>query len=501
MAGMITGLKQATKRRFPRFAAFLRYFLKRKKRYAALFITVAHVVGALTSVRAIMETRTSQGAIAWAISLNTFPYFAVPAYWVFGRTKFEGYVNKRRSGSSSASPVVDDYIRRVRDRGLVAEAPEGELLEQLAKLPSTRGNDVELLIDGEEIFPSILEGIAAAESYVLIQFYIVRNDAIGREFQEALLAASARGVKVFFVYDEIGSHALPPSYFRKLRNAGADVVPFNTMQGLGNRFQVNFRNHRKMVVVDGRTAWIGGINIGDEYNGKHETLTPWRDTLVKVAGPSVQAIQVSFLEDWFWATNQLLDLDWEPRAAASGADMAVLCLASGPADMFDTCALFFLHLINSAKERIWIASPYFVPDEQSVSALKLAALRGVDVRVLIPDKSDNRMLDLSAWASAEPLIAAGVQIYRHQAGFMHQKVFLVDQDTSIVGTANFDNRSFRLNFEITLKIRNEAFARRVEEMLLKDFASSRKVVAGELAKRSFRYRFGVRASNLLAPVQ
>jgi len=501
MAEIIENLKRGTQRRFPALAGILTYLARRKKRYLALFITVSHVVGALTSVQAIMRTRTSQGAIAWAISLNTFPYFAVPAYWVFGRSKFDGYAKKRRDGAERAGPVVTEFIRMAGQNGLLREDEGDRLVERLAKLPTTIGNDVELLIDGDEIFPSIFKGIAAAESYVLVQFYIVRDDEVGKKLKEALLAARSRQVKVRFIYDEIGSHALASEYFGALRDAGVEVVPFNSTKGIGNRFQINFRNHRKMLVVDGNAAWVGGINIGDEYNGKHETLKPWRDTMVKVSGPAVQAIQVSFLEDWFWATRRLLELDWIPRPAASGANMSVLCVPSGPADQFETCVLFFLHLINSAEERIWIASPYFVPDEQTVSALKLAALRGVDVRVIMPDASDSNMLDLSGWSFADRLIDAGVRIYRHETGFMHQKVILVDRDIATVGSANFDNRSFRLNFELTLKIRDASFAGKVESMLSADLENSRLVAAGEVAKRSFPFRFGVRASSLLAPVQ
>lgn len=447
---------------FPHTSRSLRYIKKRAKRFVALFITVSHVVGAFTSVQAVMETRTSQGATAWAISLNTFPYIAVPAYWVFGRSTFDGYVNKRRDEAELAAPVVGEFLQKADAGGFLAGQHNyrDKLLERLAKLPATRANDVELLIDGDEIFSSIFAGIGAAQQYLLIQFYIVRNDELGGQLKEKLIAASHRGVKVRFIYDEIGSIKLPRSYLAELRTAGVDAVPFNSRKGFTNRFQINFRNHRKMVVADGRTAWVGGANVGDEYKGKHPTLTPWRDTMIKLTGPAVQTIQVSFLEDWYWATDRLLELEWQPEAAASGADLPVLCLPSGPADRFETCVMYFLHLINSSKERIWIASPYFVPDEQTVSALKLAALRGVEVRILMADKSDSKMVDLSGWAFADRLREAGVEVHRHENGFMHQKVILVDQDIATVGTANFDNRSFRLNFEITIEIRDLGFAKK-----------------------------------------
>ena len=199
---------------------------------------------------------------------------------------------------------------------------------------------------------------------------------------------------------------------------------FNTRQGGANRFQLNFRNHRKIVVVDGKVAFVGGHNVGDEYidGGKFPV---WRDTHVQLSGP---VVQVPFAEDWYWATQELLaDLDWEP-VPATDADIAALCLPSGPADSFETCNLLFLTAINSARERLWMGSPYFVPDEAVMKALQMAALRGVDVRILIPNDPDHIDVYLSAFSCLEDADRAGVKIYRYQPGFMHQKVALVDQE-------------------------------------------------------------------------
>lgn len=503
MAGKFAAMKERLKGSFPRLASAARYVCHRRKRFIALFLTVAHTAGALTSVQAIMSTRTAQGATAWAISLNTFPYLAVPAYWVFGRAKFEGYVKTRRSDDGKTAPAVEEFRRMaIRDGFIAPGYGKGvNLVERLARMPATTGNDVELLREGDAIFPSIFAGIDEAKSYLLVQFYIVRADKVGEKLKQHLLAASRRGVKVKFIYDEVGSLGLSDEYISELTAAGAEVLPFRSTKGVSNRAQLNFRNHRKVVVADGRVAWVGGANIGDEYTSGHEKVSALHDTMVKVTGPAVQTIQVSFREDWLWVSGNLLELEWDPEAAPSGANKTVLCLPSGPADRFETCALYFLHLIQTAEKRLWISSPYFVPDEQIVTALVIAALRGVEVRILIPDKSDSRLIDLSGWAFADRLAMAGVKIYRHGDGFMHQKVILVDLRLATVGTANFDNRSFRLNFEITLEISDPAFAGQVETMLEKDFADSRLVKPGELAEKSFLFRFGVRAANLLSPIQ
>lgn len=480
----------------------LRYLRMRSRRFLAVVVVIAQIVGALTSVQAVMETRTSQGAIAWAISLNTFPYLAVPAYWVFGRTKFDRYVETSRKNLGSINPIVAEFTERAEAEGFLSSSGSADeiITRKLLRVPLTRGNAVELLVDGEEIFPSLFEGIDAAESYLALQFYIVRDDNIGRRLKKALVAASARGVKVYFIIDEVGSHHLPDSYFDELRAAGVAIVPFNRRSGLTNRFQLNFRNHRKLVIADGRHAWVGGINIGDEYDHGHKTLTPWRDTMAKVTGPSVQAVQFPFVEDWLWATGDLLEFDWDP-VAAPDENLPVLVIPTGPADPFETCGLYFHALINRAKSRIWIATPYFVPDEQTVSALKLAALRGVEVRILVPETTDSALVDLSSRSYSPPLLRAGVKIYRHERGFMHQKVVLVDDNIATVGSANFDNRSFRLNFELTLEIRDADFASRVEKMLEADFEDSRLITTEEWENQTFLRRFLVRASNLLAPVQ
>jgi cardiolipin synthase A/B len=504
MAGVLSRLKRSLELRFPRLTAAGSYVRRRKKRFLALALTVAHAVGALTSVQAVMNTRTAQGAVAWAVSLNTFPYLAVPAYWVFGRTKFEGSVTKRRGGEEQAHPLVTAFIARAKRDGLVVPVRDegsSRIAERLAKLPATAANRVELLRDGGAIFPSIFEGIGQAKSYVLVQFYIVRDDALGRQLQQQLIAAARRGVRVHFVYDEVGSHGLPGAYIATLRDAGVEMIPFNTMKGIANRFQLNFRNHRKIVITDGRTAWTGSANIGDEYGGSGSSQAPSLDTMVKIEGPAVQTVQVSFWEDWLWASGRALELDWTPQAASAGASQQVLCLPSGPADSLETCTLYFLQLINSARQRLWIASPYFVPDEQLISALELAALRGVEVRILIPDQGDSTLVDLSGWAYVERLGKVGVHFYRHTKDFMHQKVTLVDSDLATVGSANFDNRSFRLNFEMTIEVRDRAFAGEVAAMLEKDFAQSRRIDPAEARARGFLFQLKVRSAILLSPIQ
>jgi len=468
------------------------------------FLALAHVVGFFSSIDAVMRTRTAQGTIAWAMSLNFIPVLAVPAYWVFGRSKFHGYVTLRKSQDSETFPLGLELRERVKEYQFSEwRLPDsGRAGENLAKMPMVTANNVELLIDGEATFGSILAGIDAAEEYVLIQFYIIHDDELGREIKDHLIAKAKQGVRIYYLYDEIGSHSLPDAYINELRDAGAQMEAFHTRKGAGNRFQLNFRNHRKIVVVDGRVAWVGGHNVGDEYMGKDPKIGNWRDTHVRIEGPAAAAVQLSFVEDWHWATDTLFELDWTMyRGPEPNANAGVLVLPSGPADEHETAALMFTLMISIAKERLWIASPYFVPEEGIVNVLKLAALRGVDVRLLIPDKSDNVVADMAAMSYFEDLAEADVKFYRYTDGFLHAKSMLIDDLVAGIGTANFDNRSFRLNFEITAFVNDPAFINEVDDMFEADFARSRLMEPGEFDAKSYWYRLGARLSRLTAPVQ
>lgn len=478
-----------------------RWMAVRRRRSIFAAVALAHVVGFFSSLDALMSTRTAPGSVAWIVSLNTFPVVAVPTYWVFGRSRFQGYVIGRREEDTELFAELQDRMALTQPFhvALPADDRKVEAIERLAKMPMLTGNEVELLIDGEDTFRSIFEGIEAARESVLVQFYIVRNDTLGRELQALLMRKAQEGVRVHFLYDEIGSYRLPNSYLSEMSAAGVHVSRFHSTRGSGNRLQLNFRNHRKVVVVDGRTGWVGGANVGDEYLGQDPRYGAWRDTHLRVSGPAALCLQLSFVEDWHWATEDILDLDWTPRPAEGGG-VPVLVLPSGPADRFETASLMVQHAIHSATERLWISSPYFVPDEGVLGALKLAALRGVDVRVLIPERPDNLLTYFAAYALVAPLLEAGVQIHRYQEGFLHGKTMLVDDKASAVGTVNLDNRSFRLNFEITAWVMQQAFAEEMEAMFERDFARSRSMSLEEVVDKPWWFRAASRAAYLTAPV-
>ena len=483
-------------------------FLNKIKRFykikhmLPIILIIAHLLGFASSLNALMTTRTSQGAIAWIVALNSFPVAAVPAYWILGHNKFQGYVTARHD----LDLQHDQHIESVRKEMLPFESKRdrsqgARVGEQLAQLPFLGSNAVELLIDGEQTFDSIMEGISQANNYILVQFYIIHDDDLGRRLKQGLIDKARQGVRVYLLYDKIGSHSLPDAYINDLRTAGITVHAFHsTQEGIQNRYQINFRNHRKIVVVDGQKGWVGGHNVGDEYLGKDPKFGPWRDTHVKIIGPAVMQLQISLLEDYHWAAGELLQLDWQPVASPHG-NADVLILPSGPADELETASLMYQQAIHSAQQRIWIASPYFVPDEPVLSALHLAVLRGVDVKILIPDRADQQLVYFSAYAFVEELLRAGIEIYRYLPGFLHEKVFLIDDQLAGIGTANFDNRSFRLNFEITALIAEENLVTAVEQMFIDDFNNSAKMKITDVTDKPWWFKMLARASYLTAPIQ
>ena len=465
-----------------------------------LAIFMVHLLGILSAVLALLSSRTSQGAIAWILSLITLPYVAVPAYWIFGQPRFYGYVSARGERDTVLRRVLARYREPLEPFVAETRDPDVRAVEQLAQMPMTSGNRAELLVDGEATFESLFDGIERAEEYVLIQFFIVRNDALGVELKQRLQRTAERGVRVYFLYDEIGSHKLNEGYLRDLAASGVEVSAFRSSRGFRHRFQLNFRNHRKVLVVDGREGWVGGFNVGVEYLGQHPRHGAWRDTHLKLTGPSVLGLQEAFWEDWHWATGEVITLTWTPQVSCHECHKVVI-VPSGPADRQDTAGLLVQHAIHSARERFWVTSPYFVPDQGVQDALRLAAMRGVDVRIMIPEHPDHLLVFLSAFSFLPDMLRAGVKVYRYQPGFLHQKVMLIDDSAASVGTVNLDNRSFRLNFEITAFLPDRHFAAQVRLMLEKDFANCRRVNLDEITSRPLWRKLVSRAAYLLSPIQ
>ncbi|CAN5739929.1 cardiolipin synthase [soil metagenome] len=475
-----------------------------------LFTAIFQVVGFYCAVKAVLISRTPQAAIGWALALIVFPYLAIPLFLVFGESRFSGYVAATQKSDylevgENRSEKLDAELGRAQDalRGFEAHLPGKyadceKIALRLRGLPATTGNRVRLLVNGEETFPAIFEAIRKAENYVIVQFFIVRDDVVGRQLHRLLLEARLRGVRCWLLFDGVGSaKKITKAYIEELRTAGVSVQSFVTNRQFGRHFQINFRNHRKLVVVDGKIGFLGGLNVGDDYRGLG-FLGPWRDTHVQIEGPAVIAVQVSFLEDWNYVAGDVPELPAEPRVYGQ---QIVMPFASGPTENWNITPAVFCQIIHDAQKRLWIASPYFVPDYALKSALAHAALRGVDVRIILPQNADHLLPWLSSFTNYPFMRTAGVRIWRYQPGFMHQKMLLADDDIAIVGSVNLDYRSFMLNFELSTVVYDRSFAIQVEKMLEADFALSLPEDLGKYENGSLWFRLKCRLAGLMSPEQ
>ncbi|UYO01295.1 MAG: cardiolipin synthase [Devosia sp.] len=457
-----------------------------------------YLLAIVCAIREILNSRTSQGSIAWLISLVLLPIPSVFLYLIFGWKLFDDYATDRVRNGRADRPL------RARDLALIDRETDAlwPVQAHVSELPFLKGNEVEILVDGEATFDSIFAGIDAAKDYLLIQFYIVRDDALGQKLAERLIAKAREGVAIFLLYDDIGSNGMPRRFRTELREAGIKVAGFNYRHKLlrfYGPFRINYRNHRKIVVADGKHAWVGGHNVGIEYLGQSPRFGHWRDTHVRVSGPAALGCALLFREDWEWATGELLP-NRPPAELETPGDKSVLVMGSGPADKLEECAIAFTDLIGRARERLWIVSPYFVPDTDIRTALFAARLRGVDVRIMLPDNPDHKLVWLASMAHADSMVEHGISVFRYTDGFLHQKVVLMDDQIATIGSVNFDNRSFAINFEITLWFTDAETIAGVEAMLLEDFKSCRQVGRAEVESRPWPLYVMTQAARLLSPV-
>lgn len=461
--------------------------------YAWGWPLLIYLCGLIASIDAIWNGRTSQGTLAWVTTLTFIPFIALPLYLLFGSPKFHGYKKVRKASDKTLQYLQSQQALFDHASPCKQKSDSITPLEALARLPQSEKNDVHLLINGEQTFANIFLAIKEAQHFILIQFYIVNDDKLGRRLQKALIDKANQGIKICFLCDQIGSSGLNQSFLKDMEKAGIKCSRFNSPT-LNRRLQINFRNHKKLLIIDGETCFIGGHNVGDEYLGRDPGVGLWRDTHLQIDGPATLAAQLSFTEDWYWANNEMLNLNWQ--AYHSEKSTKALIIASGPADQIESMSLSFVHLIVSAKKRIWLATPYFVPDLKVMGALQLAALKGIDIRILLPEKTDSLIIDLAMRNYVNELSKLGIVFLKYQIGFMHQKVMLIDTSFSFIGSANLDNRSLRLNFELNAVIESGSFACEVETMLQSDFDCSMPYSTDS----NFLLTLSSKAARLLSPI-
>jgi cardiolipin synthase len=367
--------------------------------------------------------------------------------------------------------------------------------------PLTQNNEVTLLTDGVRKFDILLEKIDQAQLHVHLLYYQVGNDATGRRLIEALTRKAREGVQVRLLYDDIGSLSMNRKLLRPLREAGGAAFPFFPSKIPYLNFRFNYRNHRKIVVIDGKIGFIGGFNIGDEYLGLDPRVGYWRDTHLMIYGDAVHRLQIQFVRDWDIASNEALS--FEPVLFPDMKDVArtaVQIVSSGPNSDKQQIKNGYIKLIFQAKKRIYVQTPYFVPDESMLNALQIATLSGIDVRIMIPIKGDHRLVHWASYAYLGDLLRAGAKCYLYDNGFLHAKTIIVDGEAAAVGTANMDHRSFALNFEITAFLYGPDVTARLEATFEQDMLDCRVLTWDDYDRRKVLVRAAESMARLLSPI-
>jgi cardiolipin synthase len=346
----------------------------------------------------------------------------------------------------------------------------------------------------------MLDAIHNAKDHIHMEYFIIKDSHIGRKFKQALIDKAKEGLEVRFIYDAVGSFRLDDNFLKPLKDAGVQVEVFLpvTLPLFGSR--LNYRNHRKILVVDGKIGFVGGINIGDEYLGKNKKMGFWRDTHLKIQGEAVYVLQGIFLADWYFVSKEAIDdFKYFPPQGYCG-EKIIQIASSGPDSYWASIHQAYFSAINSARDRVYITTPYLVPDEGILLALKTAALRGVDVRLLLPIKPDHKTVFWASKSHFIELLEAGVRIYQYGKGFVHGKVFVVDNNFTSIGTANLDIRSFKLNFEVNAFIYDKEVNSKMARDFFEDLRVSKKVLLDEYKNRPLIHKVKESIARVFSPI-
>jgi len=452
----------------------------------------------------LSERRSPVATLAWILALAFLPGLGATVYLVLGPRRLRRKKLRLALARRAIGPVLDAW-----DRATAAELDRpGQLMRlatQLAAAPPQCARSLALYSDGDACYDALVAAIDAAREHVHAEYYIFAADRTGGRLRDALVAAARRRVAVRLLVDAAGSSGLPGRFLRPLVEAGGQVARFNPVfhQRLGQRI-ANFRTHRKIVVVDGEVGFTGGMNVSDDHSRAASGAAAWRDTHLRIEGAAVHGLQATFLENWSFATRQsgwsgsLAELRRRYFPAGEGGDDVVQVIASGPDQEVPAIEAFTFAAFAGARERLWITTPYFVPGEALVEALASAARRGVDVQLLLPSRTDSRLVDAAGRTFHDELVDAGVAIHLYGPPMIHAKTCVVDHDLAIVGSANLDNRSMRLNFEVVAAVYGGPTVAGLADLFLQDRARARRKTRRESEESPARRLFAS-AARLLAP--
>ncbi|TDG36705.1 cardiolipin synthase [Pedobacter changchengzhani] len=370
------------------------------------------------------------------------------------------------------------------------------------KSPITKNNEVKLLLNGEETFPEIIRALKAAQNHIHIEYYIFEDDKIGCKIKDVLIEKAKQGISVRFIYDDFGSRSIRKRIVKELKDNGVEVYRFYKINFISLANRINYRNHRKIIVIDGETAFVGGINISERYSNPNPYQLYWRDTHIKIKGSGTANLQYIFLCDWNFCTgNQIaINESFFRTDLPTEAKVPLQIAASGPDSDSPTILYSIIQAISKAKHEVLITTPYFIPDESLINIIKIAALSGVSIKLIVPKKGDSFLVNAAACSFYSELIDAGVEIYLYTKGFIHAKTLVIDEAIAMVGTANMDIRSFELNFEVNAVIYDNNFAKEMRKAFENDLLDSIKINEKEWNERSKWKTFSEKIARLFSPL-
>ena len=473
--------------------------------YAHLIFNILTVLYALTVLAVIVvvlgENRNPVKSMAWVLVLLLLPVLGLVIYLVFGRSlKGMGLISRsdlrelrRMSDISEGKGLADDLS--VESQQIVS------LVNKLVVPHMFVGNDIDVFTTGKDKLASLMRDIEAATDYIHVQYFIIENDETGGPLLELLMRKAREGVQVRVLYDYVGSFYFKPKLLRQMRAAGIEVHPFLELTLMQFAFRLNWRNHRKIVVIDGKVGYVGGMNIANRYVVGDKKWSAWRDTHLRISGEAVAALQYSFAIDWNFTTRKLLTnptMHYDTPPASN--EYRIQMMSSGPTDRWKNISFVFFKAITLAKRQVYIQTPYFLPSESLLKALQSAALSGVDVRLMIPERPDSTMLRLATGSYIKECLLSGIKIYLYEPTVMHAKVVIIDDDFVTTGSTNFDFRSFEHNFEFNALIYSKELNRKMKEIFDADLQQCTRVSMGKWKQRPLMQKALESIVRLISPI-
>lgn len=455
-----------------------------------------------------LERRDASTTWAWIMVLFFIPILGFILYLIFGRKLSNRYKfkwdTKRKHG---VEKEVEAQLEKIEENQFTYKQEVLKEYQDLYYLHLkhnnalySQDNDIQIFTDGTDKFHALIADLETAKDHIHLLYYIIREDQLGMEIADMLIKKARLGVEVRVLYDDMGSRSLGKRYIRRLEAAGVQIDAFFPPLIPKINFKLNFRNHRKLAIIDGKIGYIGGFNIGDEYLGKDQRIGYWRDTHLRINGNAVKDMQNRFILDWNQASRHVIEYDKRFYVGGAHGDVGVQIVSSGPDSEWEQIKYGYIKMILTAKEYVYIQTPYFIPDESLMDALKIAALSGVKIKLMIPNKPDHPFVFWATLSYVGELLQENAEVYMYQNGFLHAKTIIVDGKLASVGTANIDVRSFRLNFEVNAFLYDTKIAEELVEIFENDIKFSTQMTQRLYEKRSLGIKFKESISRLLSPI-